>query len=106
MALAWSQIPHVSSQDEVDVTKLEVLRRRHKMDIEAQGGKLSLTAFAVKAVAAALKVPPLSGSNLMKMTSFLPSFPFPFLFVHHKEPNRRRQGNDQDDDARDYLNYC
>jgi pyruvate dehydrogenase E2 component (dihydrolipoamide acetyltransferase) len=55
MALAWSQIPHVSSQDEVDVTKLEVLRRRHKMDIEAQGGKLSLTAFVVKAVAAALK---------------------------------------------------
>ena len=55
MALAWSQIPHVSSQDDVDVTKLEVLRRRHKTDIEAQGGKLSLTAFAVKAVAAALK---------------------------------------------------
>jgi len=55
MALAWSQIPHVSSQDDVDVTKLEVLRRRHKIDIEAQGGKLSLTAFAVKAVAAALK---------------------------------------------------
>lgn len=55
MALAWSQIPHVSSQDEVDVTKLEVLRRRHKIDIEAQGGKLTLTAFAVKAVAAALK---------------------------------------------------
>ncbi len=55
MALAWSQIPHVSSQDDVDVTKLEVLRRRHKIDIEAQGGKLSLTAFAVKAVAATLK---------------------------------------------------
>ena len=55
MTLAWSQIPHVSSQDDVDVTKLEVLRRRHKIDIEAQGGKLSLTAFAVKAVAAALK---------------------------------------------------
>jgi pyruvate dehydrogenase E2 component (dihydrolipoamide acetyltransferase) len=55
MALSWSQIPHVSSQDDVDITKLEVLRRRHKIDIEAQGGKLSLTAFAVKAVAAALK---------------------------------------------------
>jgi pyruvate dehydrogenase E2 component (dihydrolipoamide acetyltransferase) len=54
-SLAWSQIPHVSSQDDVDITKLEVLRRRHKIDIEAQGGKLSLTAFAVKAVAAALK---------------------------------------------------
>jgi pyruvate dehydrogenase E2 component (dihydrolipoamide acetyltransferase) len=55
MSLAWSQIPHVSSQDEVDVTKLEGLRRRHKIDIETLGGKLSLTTFAVKAVAATLK---------------------------------------------------
>jgi pyruvate dehydrogenase E2 component (dihydrolipoamide acetyltransferase) len=55
MTLAWSQIPHVSSQDEVDVTKLEILRRRHKAEIETQGGKLSLTVFAVKAAAAALK---------------------------------------------------
>ncbi len=55
MALAWSQIPHVSSQDEVDVTKLEILRRRHKAEIEAQGGKLTLTVFAVKAAAAALR---------------------------------------------------
>jgi pyruvate dehydrogenase E2 component (dihydrolipoamide acetyltransferase) len=55
MATAWSQIPHVSSQDEVDVTRLEILRRRHKADIEGKGGKLTLTVFAVKAAAAALK---------------------------------------------------
>jgi pyruvate dehydrogenase E2 component (dihydrolipoamide acetyltransferase) len=58
MALAWSQIPHVSSQDEVDVTKLETLRRKHKADIEAKGGKLTMTVFALKAVAAALKAKP------------------------------------------------
>ncbi|MGD2271201.1 MAG: dihydrolipoamide acetyltransferase family protein [Desulfobacterales bacterium] len=55
MATAWAQIPHVSSQDEVDVTRLEILRRRHKADIEAKGGKLTLTVFAVKAAAAALR---------------------------------------------------
>ncbi|MCK7514543.1 MAG: 2-oxo acid dehydrogenase subunit E2 [Desulfobacterales bacterium] len=30
MSLAWSQIPHVNSQDYVDVTRLEAFRRKHK----------------------------------------------------------------------------
>ena len=55
MTQAWSHIPHVSSQDDVDVTRLEALRRRHKPAIDALGGKLTLTVFAVKAAAAALK---------------------------------------------------
>lgn len=55
MALAWSQIPHVSSQDDIDVTRLEALRRRHKQTVEQMGGRLTLTVFAVKAVAAALR---------------------------------------------------
>jgi pyruvate dehydrogenase E2 component (dihydrolipoamide acetyltransferase) len=55
MALAWSQIPHVSSQDDIDVTRLENLRRRHKKMTEELGGRLTLTVFAVKAAAAALK---------------------------------------------------
>lgn len=55
MALAWSQIPHVNSQDEVDVTRLEDFRCRQKALIESQGGKLTLTVFAVKAAAAALR---------------------------------------------------
>jgi pyruvate dehydrogenase E2 component (dihydrolipoamide acetyltransferase) len=55
MALAWSQIPHVNSQDDVDVTRLEDFRRRQKSQIESQGGKLTLTVFAVKAAAAALR---------------------------------------------------
>jgi pyruvate dehydrogenase E2 component (dihydrolipoamide acetyltransferase) len=58
MALAWSQIPHVTSQDVVDVTKLEAFRRRHKADIEAKGGKLTITVFALKAAATALKTFP------------------------------------------------
>jgi len=55
MTLAWSQIPHVSSQDEIDVTRLEAARRRNKSEVEAAGGRLTLTVFAVKAVAAALQ---------------------------------------------------
>jgi pyruvate dehydrogenase E2 component (dihydrolipoamide acetyltransferase) len=58
MALAWSQIPHVASQDEVDITRLEEFRQRHKPEIEAKGGKLTLTVFAMKAAATGLKTYP------------------------------------------------
>lgn len=58
MALAWSRIPHVNNQDEADVSKLEAFRQRHKREIEEKGGKLTLTVFALKAVATALKAYP------------------------------------------------
>ena len=58
MSLAWSQIPHVNSQDVVDVTKLEAFRQKHKAEIEGMGGKLTLTVFALKAIATALKTYP------------------------------------------------
>jgi pyruvate dehydrogenase E2 component (dihydrolipoamide acetyltransferase) len=58
MSLAWSQIPHVNSQDVVDVTKLETFRQKHKAEIERLGGKLTLTVFALKAIATALKTYP------------------------------------------------
>ena len=58
MSLAWSQIPHVTSQDSVDITRLEAFRQKHKSEIEAIGGKLTLTVFALKAVATALKAYP------------------------------------------------
>ena len=55
MVLSWSQIPHVTSQAEVDITDLESFRQKHKADLEAEGGRLTLTVFALKAVATALK---------------------------------------------------
>jgi pyruvate dehydrogenase E2 component (dihydrolipoamide acetyltransferase) len=58
MTIAWSQIPHVHNQDWVDTTKLEVFRKRHKAEIESKGGKLTLTVFALKAAATALKTYP------------------------------------------------
>jgi pyruvate dehydrogenase E2 component (dihydrolipoamide acetyltransferase) len=64
MAIAWSQIPHVTSQDQVDITKLEAFRQKHKAEIEAAGGRLTMTVFALKAVATALKTYPQFNATL------------------------------------------
>ena len=64
MATAWSQIPHASSQDTVDVTRLETFRQAHKADIAAIGGKLSITVFVIKALAATLKAFPRFNASL------------------------------------------
>ncbi len=64
MSLSWSQIPHVNSQDYVDVTRLELFRRKHKKDVEALGGRLTFTVFALKAVATALKAHPRINASL------------------------------------------
>jgi pyruvate dehydrogenase E2 component (dihydrolipoamide acetyltransferase) len=64
MVLAWSQIPHVASQDQVDITKLEAFRQKHKAEIEDAGGRLTMTIFALKAVATALKTYPQFNATL------------------------------------------
>jgi pyruvate dehydrogenase E2 component (dihydrolipoamide acetyltransferase) len=69
MSLSWSQIPHVNSQDVVDVTKLEAFRQKHKAEIEAVGGKLTLTIFAIKAIATALKTYPNFNATLDTVNS-------------------------------------
>jgi len=69
MSLAWSQIPHVNSQDVVDVTKLETFRQKHKAEIEKIGGKLTLTVFALKAIATALKTYPNFNATLDTINS-------------------------------------
>ena len=58
MALAWSQIPHVSNHDVADMTKLDAFQKKHKAEISAKGGKLTHTVFALKAIATALKAFP------------------------------------------------
>jgi pyruvate dehydrogenase E2 component (dihydrolipoamide acetyltransferase) len=64
MALAWSQIPHVNNQDVADMSKLEAFRRKHRAEIEAKGGKLTHTVFALKAAATALKAFPRFNSSM------------------------------------------
>jgi pyruvate dehydrogenase E2 component (dihydrolipoamide acetyltransferase) len=55
LAAAWAGVPHVTHRSLVDITELEALRRRHKGEVEAAGGKLTATIFAIKAAVAALK---------------------------------------------------
>jgi pyruvate dehydrogenase E2 component (dihydrolipoamide acetyltransferase) len=64
MSLAWAQIPHVNSQDYMDVTRLEAFRRKHKKDVEALGGRLTFTVFALKAAATTLKNHPRINASL------------------------------------------
>src|SRR5262249_661863 len=54
MAISWEQIPHVTHCDEANLTELEAVRLKHEKKVKAQGGKLTLTVFVLKAVASAL----------------------------------------------------
>lgn len=64
MALSWAEIPHVMHQSVADVTELERFRRRHKDEVEKQGGQLSLTVLVLKAAVAALKQFPRFNASL------------------------------------------
>ena len=64
MALSWSRIPHISTQEMVDITSLEAFRQKHKKAIENQGGRLTLTVLVLKAVAAVLKELPRFNASL------------------------------------------
>jgi pyruvate dehydrogenase E2 component (dihydrolipoamide acetyltransferase) len=64
MSASWAQVPHVNSQDLVDVTRLDAFRQKHKVEIAALGGRLTFTVFALKAVTTALKAHPRVNSSL------------------------------------------
>lgn len=64
MSRSWAEIPHVNCQDMADITLLEEFRQRHKKEIEGVGGRLTMTVFALKAVAAALKKYPHFNASL------------------------------------------
>jgi pyruvate dehydrogenase E2 component (dihydrolipoamide acetyltransferase) len=64
MVTAWSTVPHVSSQDSVDVTRLDAFRLKHASTIVDAGGRLTLTVFVLKAVATALKTYPEFNASL------------------------------------------
>jgi pyruvate dehydrogenase E2 component (dihydrolipoamide acetyltransferase) len=58
LAESWNTIPHVTQHDRADITELEQLRARFAPKAEQAGGKLTVTAIALKVCAAALKVFP------------------------------------------------
>ncbi len=55
LGAAWTNIPHVTYGDKADVTDMEALRKQFGPAAETAGGKLTMTAIALKIVAAALK---------------------------------------------------
>jgi pyruvate dehydrogenase E2 component (dihydrolipoamide acetyltransferase) len=64
MARSWAEVPHVMHHDLADITALEEFRRAHADEIEAAGGKLTLTVLVLKAAVAALKAFPRFNASL------------------------------------------
>ncbi|ROR35037.1 pyruvate dehydrogenase E2 component (dihydrolipoamide acetyltransferase) [Inmirania thermothiophila] len=61
---AWLHVPHVTQHDEADITELEAFRRSLRGEAEARGVRLTLLAFLMKAVAAALREHPHFNASL------------------------------------------
>jgi pyruvate dehydrogenase E2 component (dihydrolipoamide acetyltransferase) len=66
----WVMIPHVTNNDEADITELEALRVQLNKENEKAGVKFTMLAFVIKAVVAGLKKFPtfnasLDGDNLV-----------------------------------------
>lgn len=59
-----NSIPHVTQFEEIDITQLTELRKQHAPAYEAKGTRLTLTSFALQAVAETLKKFPLFNSSL------------------------------------------
>jgi len=55
---AWNTIPHVTQNDKADITELEQLRARFAPKAQEAGGKMTVTAIALKVCASALKIFP------------------------------------------------
>lgn len=55
MARTWATVPQVTQYDLADVTELEELRQKYAPRAVAAGGRLTVTAIALKVVAAALQ---------------------------------------------------
>jgi pyruvate dehydrogenase E2 component (dihydrolipoamide acetyltransferase) len=68
MAQSWSHIPHVTHMDECDITELDEFRAKHEKEVQAKGGRLTLTVFMIKAVVSALKKYPEFNSSLDEKT--------------------------------------
>jgi pyruvate dehydrogenase E2 component (dihydrolipoamide acetyltransferase) len=61
---AWNVIPHVTQHDKADITNLEALRKQWSPQVERAGGKLTVTAIALKILAGALKKFPQFASSI------------------------------------------
>ena len=60
---AWRTIPHVTQHETADVTELELSRKRHNVSRGEDAPKITMSAFALKAVAVALKEFPIFNAS-------------------------------------------
>ncbi len=64
LARNWVMIPHVTNNDEADITELEAFRVATNKENEKSGVKVTMLAFVIKAVVAALKKYPEFNASL------------------------------------------
>jgi pyruvate dehydrogenase E2 component (dihydrolipoamide acetyltransferase) len=60
----WVTIPHVTQNDEADITELEAFRKQMSEEVQEQGIRVTLLAFLIKATVAALKRYPQFNASL------------------------------------------
>lgn len=68
MTQSWTHIPHVTHFDEADVTDLDALRAKHEQAVKEEGGRLTLTVLALKAIASGLEKYPQFNASLDEAT--------------------------------------
>lgn len=61
---AWLNIPHVTHHDEADITDLEAFRKSLKQEAEAEGIRITILSFVMKALVGALKKYPNFNASL------------------------------------------
>jgi len=60
----WVTIPHITQNDEVDITELEAFRKQMSEEVQKQGIRVTLLAFLMKACVAALQRYPQFNASL------------------------------------------
>jgi pyruvate dehydrogenase E2 component (dihydrolipoamide acetyltransferase) len=63
LTAAW-RAPHVTNHDKADVTAVEEFRKAHAARVEAEGGKLTVTAIVIKILALAIEKFPQFASSV------------------------------------------
>ncbi|PKL81985.1 MAG: branched-chain alpha-keto acid dehydrogenase subunit E2 [Ignavibacteriae bacterium HGW-Ignavibacteriae-3] len=64
LSFAWATVPHVTQFDKADITELEKIRKQFGKQVEAAGGKLTVTSILLKVLASAIKVFPQFNSSV------------------------------------------
>jgi pyruvate dehydrogenase E2 component (dihydrolipoamide acetyltransferase) len=64
LSYAWATVPHVTQFDKADITELEKLRKQYGKQVEAAGGKLTITGILLKVIASAIREFPQFSSSV------------------------------------------